>query len=66
MGCEGGVYGGNRRAYWILVEKLKEKAHFQNLGVDGRIILEKISVGRVSTGLIWFRIKANYGVSWKR
>ena len=61
--------GERRRAYRVLVEKLKENTHFKNLGVDGRVVSEmivKISVGRASTGLIWFKIKANYGFLLKR
>jgi len=40
--------GERIRAYWVPAEKLKENTHFQNLGVDGRIILEKIS--KISVG----------------
>jgi hypothetical protein len=34
--------GGMRNAYKILVGKLERTNHFEDLGVDGRIILEWI------------------------
>jgi len=43
---------------------LREKDHFEDLGVDGRIILKRAFnrwVG-VWTGLIWLRVGENYGL----
>jgi hypothetical protein len=42
----------------ILAESVKGRGHSEDLGVDGRIILEWILVkqcGKVSTGCIWLR-----------
>jgi hypothetical protein len=36
----GGVYGKLRNTYKILVVKLKECDHIEDLGVDGRIVLK--------------------------
>jgi len=51
---------GWRGAYRILVGRPEGKNHFEDLGVDGRIILKWISKkwdGEAWTGLIWFRIR---------
>jgi hypothetical protein len=44
---------------------LKERDHSEDLGVDGRIILEWISGeggGKVWTGFIWLRIETTGGL----
>jgi len=46
--------------FWL--ENLKGRDHSEDLGVDGRVILEWISEkygGKVWTGFMWFRIEAN-------
>jgi hypothetical protein len=46
-------------AYAYLSENLKGRDHLEDLGVDGRIILECIlgkKDGNVWTGFIWLRI----------
>jgi len=53
--------GEERRAYRVLVGKLEGRNHWGDLGVDGRIILERISRRwdvRIWTGLGW-----HHGVS---
>jgi hypothetical protein len=56
--------GEERGVYRVLVGNLKERAHWGNPGVDGRIILEwifrKWDVG-VWTGLGWLRIETGGG-----
>jgi hypothetical protein len=45
-------------AYSILVANLKGRDHLEDVGVDGRIILERIlgkKCGNFSTGFIWLR-----------
>jgi hypothetical protein len=47
-----------RNAHIILVEKPKGKKHSQDLGIDGRIVLEFIVEkcgGKLWTGFIWLR-----------
>jgi hypothetical protein len=46
-----------RNAYIILVEILKERDHSEDVGVDGKIILESIlgkRGGKLWTECIWF------------
>jgi len=50
-----------RHSYAVLVEQAQGKDHLENLGIDGRIILNYISqkwTGREWTKLIWPRIRA--------
>jgi hypothetical protein len=42
MGAASSTYGGKREAYRILVGNLKKRDHLEDLGVDMRIILERI------------------------
>jgi hypothetical protein len=42
----------------ILVEKRKGRHHLEDLGVDGKIILE----GTLGTGCIWLRIRTSDGL----
>jgi hypothetical protein len=54
-----------KNAYKILIVNLKGKDHSEDLGVDGRIILETISenlVGKVWTGFIWHRVGTSDGL----
>ena len=51
--------GGRRPAYSVLVEGLRERAHLEDPGVDGRIILKHIlkeEDRRVLTGYPWLMI----------
>jgi hypothetical protein len=34
--------GESRGVYWVLVGKVRERSHLENLGIDGRIILRWI------------------------
>jgi len=46
-------------SFQILSENLKEKEHSEDVGIDGKIILEWILgkwSGEVWTGLLWLRI----------
>jgi hypothetical protein len=56
--------GEGRGVYRVLVEKLRERDHWEDPGVDGRIILRwifrKWDVG-VWTGLSWLRIETAGG-----
>jgi hypothetical protein len=42
MGGACSTYGEEKSAYRVLVGNLKEKDHFEDLGVDGRVILNCI------------------------
>jgi hypothetical protein len=42
MGAASSTYGGKREGYRILVENLKKRNYLEDLGVDRRIILERI------------------------
>jgi hypothetical protein len=51
-----------RHSFAVLVEQAERKNHLENLGIDGRIILNYISqkwVGRAWTKFIWPRITAH-------
>ena len=56
--------GENRGVYMVLVGKPEERVHFEDPGVDGRIILRcifrKWDVG-AWTGLIWLMIGTSGG-----
>jgi hypothetical protein len=48
------------RIFWL--GDLKERSHLEDLGIDGKIISEWISVkysGKVWTGCIWLKIGAS-------
>jgi hypothetical protein len=48
-----------------LVEKPEEREHFEDLRVDGRLILKRILQkwdGRAWTGLIWLRMEIGRGL----
>ena len=52
--------GDRREAYRILVVKLKERDHLEDIGIGERIILKwtfKMWGWRVWTELVWFRIE---------
>jgi hypothetical protein len=54
-----------RDTHKVLVGKSDGKGHLEELGVDLRIILERLlkkSVGKKLTGLIWLRIRRNGGL----
>jgi hypothetical protein len=57
-------WAGERRVQVFLWQNLRERDHWEDPGVDGRIILrcifEKCVVG-VSTGLSWLRIETSGG-----
>jgi hypothetical protein len=58
--------GERTGAYMGLVGKPEGKNHVEDLGVDGRIILQcmlKKSFGKVWTGVIWLKIGASGGLS---
>jgi hypothetical protein len=60
MGAACSTQRRDENSYKILVGKSERKNHSEDLGVDGRIILEWIlqkQSGKVWTGLIWLRIK---------
>jgi hypothetical protein len=42
MGGACGMYGGRRRVYTFRFGNLREADHFEELGVDGRMILKLI------------------------
>jgi hypothetical protein len=53
-----------RNAYKILVGKPEGKSHFEDLGVEGKIISERIlwkQDGKVWTGCNWFRTGTSDG-----
>jgi hypothetical protein len=58
------TYGGGEGVYKVLVGNLRERDHWGDPGVDGRIILRRIftkwDVG-VWTGLSWIRIETGGG-----
>ena len=64
MGWACGAYGEERGVYRVLVGKPEGRNHWGDLGVDGGIILERISrrwdVG-IWTGLGWPRIETGGG-----
>jgi hypothetical protein len=66
MGVAYGTYGRQDRCVQdIGTGNLREKAHLENLGVDGKIILKwlfKKWDGELWTGLIWLRVKTSGGV----
>jgi hypothetical protein len=56
--------GGRRGGYGVLVGKPERKNHFEDLGIDGRIIL-KLIFNRWDlawTGLIWLSIWTGDGL----
>ena len=64
MGGACSTYEGRRVVYRVLVEKLREKDHLEDPGLDGRIILRwifrKFDVG-AWTGSMWLRIGTGGG-----
>jgi hypothetical protein len=57
--------GEMRNAYKVLVSKSEGKNHSKNVGLDGRIILERILgkwVGKVWTRCIWLRTGISGGL----
>lgn len=44
--------------YWVFVGKIEGRENLKNLGLDGKIILKRISRSGMGTytGSIWFRI----------
>jgi hypothetical protein len=54
--------GYMRNAYKILGGKLRERSHFEELDLDGRIIL-KLTFQKYGEGLEWI-IFAHYRVEW--
>jgi hypothetical protein len=55
-----------RNAYNVLVESLKGRVHSEDLGVDGRIILEWVvekEGGKLWIGCIWISIGSGGGLS---
>jgi hypothetical protein len=67
--CVGHVarMGPMRSIYKTLVWKLKGRDHLEDLGVDGRIMLEWILnkyIGRMWTRFIWLRIEASARFLW--
>jgi len=64
MGWACGAYGGGRGVYRVLVGKPEGKNHWGDLGVDGWIILGRISRkwdAGMWTGLGWPRIETGGG-----
>jgi hypothetical protein len=65
MGGTCSTHGEIRNAYEISVGKPEGKYHVEDLGVDGRIILERILGklgGEVWIGFIWLGIWASGGL----
>lgn len=47
--------------YKTMIRKFKGKGHLEDLGIDGRILLECI-VTIWWTGFIWIKIRSSYGL----
>ena len=48
-----------RNAYGVPVQNLKERDHLEDLGADGKVILQRIlkkQAGKARTGVMWHRI----------
>jgi hypothetical protein len=59
--------GEDRGVHRVLVGSLRERGHWENQGVDGRIILRWIFrklEGVVRTGWSWLRIGTDGGDLW--
>jgi hypothetical protein len=59
------AYGGGRYVYRVWWENLRERDHWGDAGIDGKIILWRVfkkSDVRVWTGSIWFRIGTGGGL----
>jgi hypothetical protein len=57
------THGGDDTRFWL--GNLKGRDHSEDLGIDGKIILEWIIERwgqKLSTALIWFRIGASGGL----
>jgi hypothetical protein len=65
MGGACSEYGERKDVYRVLVEKLKERNHLGDPGIDGRIITRCIFrkwVTAIWTGPSWFRIGTDGGL----
>jgi hypothetical protein len=57
--------GEMRNAYNILIGKPAERNHLENLGVDWKIMLERMlynKCGLLWTGFIWLRLGTDVGL----
>ena len=69
MGRACGTYGEDRVVHRVLVGNLRERGHWGDQDVDGRIILRWIFrklEGVVETRWSWFRIGTGGGHLWVR
>jgi hypothetical protein len=60
-----GKYGGGKAHKGFWQGNLRDKDHLEDIGIDGRVMLEPIlkkSVGSVWTGLISHRMGTNGGL----
>jgi hypothetical protein len=65
MGAAYGMYGESRGTYRNGGGNLRERVHFEDIGIDGRIILKLISkksVGSSWIGFMWPRIGTSGGL----
>jgi hypothetical protein len=57
---------GKRKVHiWFWLGNLRERGHWEDLGVDGRTVLEWVlhkSGGRAWNGLIWLRMGTGGGL----
>ena len=59
-----GRTGERGGAYRVLVGKLREKYHLENLGVDGKIVLKSVYNGQYGavSWLMWLGIGTSDGI----